>query len=72
VTNDRATGLAFKEYVEFLARWPKVTNLIPERAFFSSLDASSSRLGAQLLGFTRRSLAGGSTSDPAQAFRRWS
>jgi hypothetical protein len=50
VTNDRATGLAFKEYVEFLARWPKVTNLIPERAFFSSLDASSSRLAHSCLG----------------------
>jgi hypothetical protein len=82
VTGDRATGLAFigvssqtearlNKYVEFIARWRKVTNLMSERAFSQVWTRHLADCAHSCL-VTRRSLAGGSTSDPAQVFRRWS
>jgi hypothetical protein len=76
MTSDRATGLAFigissqtearlDKHVEFLARWRKVTNLISERAFSQVWTRHLADCAHSCL-VTRRSLASGSTSDPAQ------
>jgi rRNA small subunit methyltransferase G len=77
MTSDRAAGLAFigvssqtearlDKYVEFLARWRKVTNLISERAFSQVWTRHLADCAHHSCWVTRRLLASGSISDPAQ------